>query len=107
MSSPQPSTANPPPSNQPVYSLTEAPVEEPTKQLGLDGAMKKLVNFDDISSDPAKELSKMTLTMNDGKNTAGWGGTQATLGQMQAAKKVRVKLGLLLFTLLHYSRSFL
>jgi len=91
MSSPQPSTANPPPSNQPVYSLTEASVAEPTKQLGLDGAMKKLVNFDDISSDPAKELSKMTLTMNDGKSTAGWGGTQATLGQMQATKKVRVK----------------
>jgi hypothetical protein len=76
-------------STQQVYSLSEQHVEEPQKQVGLDTVMKKLVNFDDISSGPVKEMTK--LTMLDSKSTVtGQIGKQQTLGQIQASKKVRV-----------------
>jgi len=73
-------------STQQVYSLSEQHVEEPQKQVGLDNVMKKLVNFDDISSGPVKEMTK--LTMWDSKSTVtGQVGNQQTLGQIQASKK--------------------
>jgi hypothetical protein len=91
MDTPEPQKANPnaaTTSTQQGFSLTEQHVEEPPKQVGLDSVMKKLVNFDDISSDPAKEMSRLTM-MDTKSNVPGQVGTQSTLGQMQASKKVR------------------
>jgi hypothetical protein len=92
MGTPEPPKVNPSAvtTTQQVYSLGEQHVEEPHKQVGLDSVMKKLVNFDDISSGPVKEMTKLTMMDHKSTVTGQTGTQQQTLGQIQASKKVRV-----------------
>lgn len=81
--------------------VTSEPESEPKSEV--DQAMKKLINFEDISS-PAEPETKLTMNPYEDDETkakkrlssiksvpiappaAGWGGAQPTLGQMKSAR---------------------